>query len=149
MDEGDKRTELKIITVIVLLGILAAIYIIGVPVPACRPYVEPQIWLERDSYHVGESVPAKLVLENRMPFPVHIVLTEGVSYEIYMEKVPDEVGKGHFAGPKSHPEGIRIGFNEAAWSDQGMSQGTYRTGNLTFTFTVENMTIRKTVTIIE
>ena len=80
--EEDKRTELKTISVIVLMGILTATYITGVPVPACRPYVEPQIWLERDSYHLGESVMANYVLKNNMPFPVKVTLTEGIHYEV-------------------------------------------------------------------
>ena len=149
MGEGENRTELKSITVIVLVGILAATYIIGVPVPACRPYVEPQIWLERDIYHVGESVRANVVLKNNMPFPVRVTLTEGIHCEMYMEEIPDEVSRIGSRNPRKTPEEIRIGLVQAAWHYLDGGPTTVTPGQLTFNFTVENMTIKKTVTIVE
>ena len=149
MGDGNKRTELKTLTVIVLLGILTATYIIGIPVPACRPYVEPQILLERDSYHLGEIVRANFVLKNNMPFPVRVTLTEGVHYEVYMEEIPYEVSRGGSTGLRETPEEIRIGLVNAAWSFVNGGPTTVTLGQLTFNLTVENMTAKKTVTIIE
>ena len=66
-----------------------------------------------------------------------------------MEEIPDEVSRGGSRNPRITPMEIRIGFVQSAWSFINGGPTTVTPGQLTFNFTVENMTSKKTVTIIE
>ena len=147
---GDgKRKEWKVITAIILFGIIITVFIHGIHVPTCGPYVEPQIWTERDTYYVGETVLANFVLKNKNPFPIRVWLKTPVHVEAYHMSYPNNISKGGFAGPKGYPDGLRIGIGQAAWSNLCQGPEAVFPGEIVFTFKVENMTARHTVTIVE
>ena len=132
---------------LIFLGLWA--YLEGVPVPTGEPYVKFEIITERDTYYVGESVPAQFLIRNLMPFPVRIEITNTMFTKY---RYTDKEGGSYasIGGGKEKPYSIKIAAGHAY--NEGHTLGpasTVRTGTLMFIFEHGDQILNHTVSIVE